>query len=263
MIIFDRKQLQFNRDKNIDNIRSCSYFQDSAEAIIQRLDLIDRNFTNILDIGCRTGQLTKLLREKYKSAIVTATNPSQSMLQFVEHAQKLLIDEEDLLFNEIQYDLISFSLGLHWINDIQRFLLNIKSILKPDGVFICNFIGGNSLKALRTRFIEAEIFANHFHSIHILPMINFDHITPLLSEAGFKEVIVDYDNIQFTHKSPFGFIKELKNIGETSILNRKSYYTISKLMLAALKDNTNVFNEQVSIISFIVSPNKNSLKLRI
>lgn len=263
MTIFDRQQLQFNRDRNIENIKNSSYFQDSAEAIIQRLEIIDKNFINILDIGCRTGQLTKLLAEKHNAATITATNSSELMLNSFEHNQKLLIDEEDLSFNERQYDLICFSLGLHWINDVQRFLQQIRLMLKPDGVFIGNFIGGSSLKTVRTKFIEAEISANHPHSPHVAPMINFDHVTPLLSGAGFKEIIVDYDNIQLTYKSPFDFIKELKNIGESSILNRKSHYTISKQMLSALKDNTDIFNEQISVISFIASPNKNSIKLKI
>ncbi|XVN43619.1 MAG: methyltransferase domain-containing protein [Candidatus Rickettsia vulgarisii] len=225
--------------------------------------MIDRNFVNILDIGCRTGQLTKLLAKKYKSAVVTAVNPLQSMLKSFEHEQKLSIDEEDLSFNEMQYDLISFSLGLHWINDIQKFLRQIKSMLKPDGVFIGNFVGGNSLKELRRKFIEAEISENYPHSSHIILMINFDHVTPLLSGAGFKEIIVDYDNIHLTYKSPFNFIKELKNIGESSILSRKSHYTISKRILSALKDDTSNFTEQISVISFVASPNKNSIKLKI
>ncbi|GFY55689.1 dihydrolipoyl dehydrogenase, mitochondrial [Trichonephila inaurata madagascariensis] len=76
---------------------------------------------------------------------------------------------------------------LHWINDVQSFLTNIRAFLKPDGIFIGNFVGGNSLKNLRKSLIDAETASGFKHSSHISPFIHFDHVPMLLSQAGFAE----------------------------------------------------------------------------
>ncbi len=245
----------------IHNIADCSFFQHAAEDIIERLNIIDKNFPHILDLGCRTGQLTKLLVQNYNYAIIVAANASNTMLQSFEHNPKLLIDEENLPLETASFDLITFSLGLHWINDVQNFLLQIKRILKPNGLFIANFIGDNSLKELRMRFIEAEIATNRPHFQHVSPFIHFDHVTPLLQQAGFTEVIVDYENIQLSYKSPLDFIRELKNIGESGALLQNPHNLISKQMLSILSNATSTFTEQINIISFIASPTKNNIKI--
>lgn len=245
----------------VDNIAECSFFKYAAFDIIERLNIIDKEFPDILDLECRTGILTKLLVQNYNYAIIVAASASNVMLQSFDHTPKLLVDEENLPFKSASFDLITFSLGLHWINDVQNFLLQIKRILKPNGLFIGNFIGGNSLKELRMKFIEAEIALSRPHFQHVSPFIHFDHVTPLLGQAGFTEIIVDYENIQLSYKSPLDFIRELKNIGESGALLKNSHNIISKQMLSILSNDTNTFTEQINIISFIASPSKNSIKI--
>lgn len=261
-IIFDREKLKSNRDKSVDSINKCSYFQQAAEDIIARLNYIDKDFGDILDLGCRSGKLTKLLVQRYKHAIIIAADSSPNLLQSFTHDHKLLIDEEELNLNPGSFDLITYSLGLQWINDVQQFLLKIRFLLKDNGIFIGNFIGGNSLTALKKFFIDIEIAEMRPICSHITPFIQFDHVTPLLSGAGFQEIIVDYENIQLQYPNPLNLIRELKNIGESGALkNTQKHYSISKQMFSALRSSATPFYEQMTIISFIASPNKKSIKL--
>ncbi len=260
-IIFNREKLTANRNKSVDSIKKCPYFQQAAEDIMMRLNYIDKDFVNVLDLGCRSGCLTKLLAQRYKHAIIIVADSSNKLLQSFGHAQKLLVDEENLKIASGSFDLITFSLGLQWINDVQKFLLQIRFLLKENGIFIGNFVGGNSLSRLKKIFIDAEIALMRPTSPHISPFIHFDHVTPLLSSAGFAEIIVDYENIELKYRSPLEFIRELKNIGESGALNNKNHYAISKQMLAMLRKGNIPFVEQINVISFIASPNKNSIKL--
>lgn len=259
--IFDLKKLTTNREKNLDSIKECVYFQQAAEDIIARLNYIDKDFTNILDLGARTGQLTKLLVQRYKYAIIIAADSSNKLLQSFTHDNKLLANEENLNLAPSHFDLITHSLGLQWINDVQKFLLQIRYLLKDNGIFIGNFVGGNSLKMLKKFFIDAEIAANRPACPHISPFIHFDHVTPLLSQAGFNEIIVDYETIELKYPRPLDFIRMLKNIGESGALMNQNHYAISKKMLSKLGSDTIPFYEQINIISFIASPTKNSIKL--
>ncbi|MFY9590197.1 methyltransferase domain-containing protein [Rickettsia endosymbiont of Halotydeus destructor] len=230
---------------------------------MERLKIIDKSFENILDIGCRAGYLTKLLKTDYPDAKIVAADMSDSLLNSFKHDHKLLIDEEQLELAEASFDLITYSLGLHWINDIQKFLFNIKKFLKPDGIFIGNFVGGGSLKNLRNCLIEAEISVGHTHSPHISPFIHFDHMLPLLTGAGFLEIIIDYENIKLEFDTSLDLMREIQNIGESNALIQRSHYGVSKQMLSLLeKSNGNIFEDQITLISFIASPIKNSIRLK-
>src|SRR5688572_23084119 len=65
-------------------------------------------------------------------------------------------DEEYLNDEENSFDLVKSSLAIHWINDVVGLFLSAKKILKPDGLFLCNFFGGETLKELRQVFLETD-----------------------------------------------------------------------------------------------------------
>lgn len=217
-----------------------------------------------MDLGCHTGILTKALEANYLNATITATDISDKILQSFEHPNKLLFDEEEIDKLELKnLDLVTFSQGLHWINDVPSFLRGIRNILQPNGLFIANFVGGSSLRKLRTSLIEAEIATNRGHSSHISPFIHFDQVSLLLAQAGFNEIVIDYENIAIEYNSPLELMHAIKNIGENNALADTNNYSISKEMLRILSKNTGEFCDQIQLISFIAAPHKNSIKLKI
>ena len=225
--------------------------------------MIDKDLAAILEISAKCGYLTKLLKTTYRNANITATDMSPLLFDSFSHDRKLLVDDEDLEFLPHSFDLIVYSLGLHWINDVQYFLSNIRTFLKPDGIFIGNFVGGGSLKNLRKSLIDAEIVSNFKHSSHISPFIHFDHCPMLLSQAGFNEIIVDYENIELKFDNPLALMREIKNIGESNSLNASHNYAISKKMFYLLQNYKGSFEDNINLISFIASPNKNSIRLKL
>jgi SAM-dependent methyltransferase len=257
-LIFDREKVRIHRDLTAANRnQNFKFFEAASLDIIDRLNCIDKEYIAILDVGCRSGILTKLLKNTYNNAEIISTDISAAMLATFEHLYKYQVDEENLspLYTELNlvnnFDLIIFSMGLHWINDIPGFLKQIYSMLKPDGIFIANFIGGESLKNLRNKLIETEVKAKRPHAPHISPFIHFDHVTPLLQQAGFNEIIVDYEIIEFEQK-----------MGESNALLKTSNYSLSKDMLTYLSDDSQVFKDKVNLVSFIVYKNKNTIKLK-
>ena len=66
------------------------------------------------------------------------------------------IDDEHLLSSLAPHnitpgtlDMILSSLTLHWVNDLPSFLIQVKQLLKPDGVFIASMLGGSTLQELK------------------------------------------------------------------------------------------------------------------
>ncbi|HJD67483.1 MAG TPA: class I SAM-dependent methyltransferase [Rickettsia endosymbiont of Bembidion lapponicum] len=261
--MFNRVNIKNNRNNAVIGISNSLFIKQAADDLIDRLKMIDKNFSNILEISAKCGHLTKLLKVIYKDAKITATDMSKMLLDSFEHDNKLCIDEEHLEFSENSFDLIVYSLGLHSINDVQRFLFNIRKFLKNDGVFVGNFIGGSSLQNLRKSLIELEIESSSQHSPHISPFIHFDHVPILLSQAGFNEVIVDYENIELKFDNPLELMREIKNIGESNSLILRQDYAISKEMYSLLQNYKNGFEDNITLISFIASPSKNSIRLKL
>lgn len=261
--MFDRLNLKNHRNNAVKGISNSLFIKQAANDVIDRLKMIDMDFPAILEISAKCGYLTKLLKDIYPNSQIIATDMSSILLESFEHRDKLYIDEEQLEFPNNSFDLIVYSLGLHSINDVQRFLFNIRNFLKPNGIFIGNFVGGNSLRNLRKSLIETEIASGFKHSSHISPFIHFDHVPTLLSQAGFNEVIVDYENIKLEFDNPLMLMREIKNIGESNSLVLRENYAISKKMYSLLQNHKNGFEDSITLISFIASPLKNSIRLKL
>ncbi len=107
---------------------------------------LPNNFSpkNILELGCGTGYLTKLLHEEYKDAKITAVDAAGEMLKTTEFRLKdvnlTLIEStfEKLNLKENSYDLIISSLAIHHLvdSDKQKLFKEIHRWLKPGGLFV-------------------------------------------------------------------------------------------------------------------------------
>lgn len=62
------------------------------------------------------------------------------------------MDEELITLGENSRDCIISSCALHWVNDLPGTFVQIRNALKPDGVFLCAMIGGETLFELRSVF---------------------------------------------------------------------------------------------------------------
>ena len=68
----------------------------------------------------------------------------------------LILDEENLPFNNKQFNLVFSNLYLHWSNDLFKVLNEIYRILKPDGLFLCSIFGSETLNELKYSLISLQ-----------------------------------------------------------------------------------------------------------
>src|SRR5215475_10058274 len=59
-------------------------------------------------------------------------------------AGPLTVDLEALPFAPASFDLVTSSLAFHWINDLPGTLLQLRHILKPDGLLLVNLFAGET-----------------------------------------------------------------------------------------------------------------------
>jgi len=123
--------------------------------------------------------------------------------------------DEVLPAGEAKFDLIKSSLELHFINDLVGVLAQSWRLLRPDGMFLANFFGGETLSELRKVF---ELAAPDSLSPRISPFIDVKDSGALLQRAGFALPVVDSEKIEIVFDNAFHLMRFLRGIGETNAL---------------------------------------------
>ncbi len=217
---------------------------------IRKSDFLNFVYSDLFD---RTSELDR----KIVNRLIISYSESQEGFKSIAPADLELIEPKSM-------DLIYFPFGLHWINDVQIYLLQVKSVLKLDGIFICNFPVFGSLNNLRKLLLLSQENFSSPHFPHISPFIRFEDVASLMQQAGFVENIIDSENITIEYSSPIKFMKWLKKIGESNAILNRTNYSINKKMYKFLKNyDFDFFEDQIKLVTVIASPSKNSIKLRI
>ena len=135
-----------------------------------------------------------------------------------------LKDKLDLVGNCA--DLITCTGNIHWTNDLPGILIQIRQALKPNGLFLAAFPGGETLGELRQSFIQAESRLTGGASPRISPFVDLADAAALLQRAGFKLPVADQDRIIVTYRSVDSLMFDLRGMGETnSLRDRKKTFS--------------------------------------
>ena len=167
------------------------------EAIALRQTLIDFPFTHCLEIGCGTGKNTKWLLQKANG--ITAIDLSDEMLVKArhkieaEHVQFIQADiTEEWTFVTTQYDLITFSLVLEHIKNLDLIFKKTSAALKAGGyVYIGELHPFKQYTGTKARFDTEE-------GRQIVPCFNH-HISDFITAAkkyglALKDLNEFFDN---------------------------------------------------------------------
>ena len=222
--IFDRAQVRRNRERAASafSLQHNALFEETATLLVERLEDVTRQFTSILDLGAHDGFLARKLAQ-HDDVFVIATDVSERMLQRGASLVRAVADEEYLPFAAERFDLIVSNLSLHWVNDLPGALAQIKSALRPDGLFLASFLGGQTLYELRTCLLEAELAVTGGVSPRLSPSIDMQTASGLLQRAGFTLPVTDHEVLTFTYSDIFALMRDLRGMGETNTHMQKSH----------------------------------------
>ncbi len=242
--IFDRKRLAKHRTRAAHSFSAHDFlFREMAERLCERLDYIKKTFPLALDLGAHNGLVAKILQGRGGIETLVQSEMSEKLLCGATNIS-LVADEELLPFADNSFDLVISVGSLHWVNDLAGTLVQIQRSLKPDGLFLSIFFGGQTLNELRTSFENAEMQFSGGISPRISPFIDVQTGGSLLQRAGFSLPVVDSEilNVEYTH--PLKLMKELRGMGEGNALydSVKGFTPCSLMMMAVdnyLRDFSN------------------------
>lgn len=216
--VFDRNLLRLRRARAAARVDGVTFLRDEvAHRLAERLGDFRRTFPVVLDLGCGDGALGRLLpRHLGVERLLSAD------LGTIPHAAppglRLVADEEMLPFAAESLDAVVSAMALHWVNDLPGTLAQIRWSLKPDGLFLAAFPGGDTLHELRGALLRAELELTGGASPRVSPFVDLRDAAALLQRAGMALPVADVDRLTVTYAEPLQLLADLRAMGETSAL---------------------------------------------
>ena len=206
----------------------------AADDIVERLEIVKRDFPIAVDLGSRDGAFAAALADSdagAKVGVLFQTDLSEAMLAG-RTGQRLVVDEERLPFAPESLDLVVSSLALHWTNDFVGALIQIREALKPDGLFLGAILGGATLIELRAALMTAELELLGGSGPRVSPFADAYDAAGLLQRAGFALPVADVDRVTVRYDHIFTLMADLRAMGETSTLVEGARRPLKRRVLA-------------------------------
>ncbi|MEM7328196.1 MAG: methyltransferase domain-containing protein [Pseudomonadota bacterium] len=206
-----------NRDRASSEFDDYAFLKvKESNQLLERLRDSPRRFEHALDLFAHTGQATEALLTSGIVSRVTATDPSARMVDRLQSkgfdAQRS--DLEAVTHDAATFDLVTSILSLHWVNNLPSLFSQVRTILKPDGLFLACLFGGGTLPELRTALIEAEHEITGGVSPRLSPLPGLQDVAGLLQAAGFALPVADRERMTVRYEHPMRLLQDLKGMGE-------------------------------------------------
>ena len=221
--IFNRQHVRQQRLRANTKFADHAFLFDWCEKqILDRLQDIKKDFPVAVHIGDRTSH--DFLNELKKNKNIE----SLKVEDFID------TDSEVLPCEPQSADLITSILDLHTVNDLPGALVQIKNILKPDGLFIGCLLGGETLYELRETLMQTEMAISSGASPRVAPFADTAQMGALLQRAGFALPVVDSEIIRVSYANMFNLMGDLRGMGESNTLaTRQKTFTSSRFFAKA------------------------------
>jgi NADH dehydrogenase [ubiquinone] 1 alpha subcomplex assembly factor 5 len=229
--LFDRRAWRLHRDRAART--GCVDFlhAEVADRLVERLDNVGRRFDTALDLGAHSGALSRAIARRSGIERVVTVDPSLAFLR-AGYRMSVAADPELIPFRDGCFDLVISALALHWVHDLPGTLVQLRRVLRRDGLLLAAMLGGRSLAELRTALFEAELAEEGGVSPRVSPATDLADVAALLLRTGFAMPVADAEAITVTYAHPLALMRELRGMGETNALSARRRTPLRRSTLA-------------------------------
>jgi SAM-dependent methyltransferase len=220
--IFARNVRRRRRDRAAPGYGGFAFLREHMlEGLLERLDVVKREFRDVLDLGSFAGDL------QIPGARIARLDAG---FGFARAAGGVQGDEDRLPFADAAFDLVISAGVLDQVNDVPGALALARRVLRPDGLFLGAFAGAGTLATLRACMIDAEADrpAARFH-----PQIDVRAGGDLLSRAGFALPVSDVETLAVRYAGLPNLLRDLRGMAATNLLPNPAPITRETLVHAS------------------------------
>jgi malonyl-CoA O-methyltransferase len=203
--------------------RSAVVPEEVGRRMMERLDLVLVPDGPILDAGCATGAVTRMLARRLPHAPVVALDSAAGMIDVARAAAPVLarmvarwkgtsirwiVGEVDALpIRPGSCAMVWSNLALQWQTDPAAAFAQMHRALKPGGLLMFSTLGPDTLKELRSAYarIDDRPRVRRFPDMHDLG--------DLLVHAGFADPVMDMETLTLTFADATTLLREIKEQG--------------------------------------------------
>ena len=234
--IFDRSLVKVRRNRAAPQSDSENFLTALvADEIADRLAAINRTFETCALHNDDGGALRRALASAGKSAWSVTGDIAKARLS-ATHGPCVVFDEEALPFAPGALALYVSALSLNYANDLPGALIQIRRMLRPDGLFLAAMLGGDTFTELRNAVLTAEAELMGGVSPRVAPFADIRDLGALLQRAGFTLPVVDADRLTVRYDTAFHLMRELKALSLTSALAARSRTPVTRGLLQRIAE---------------------------
>lgn len=201
--------------------------RDTADEMLERLDLVKITPQQILDLGTGTGRNLNLLQQRYPAAQQLAVDIAPAMLKQARQRYRndlglrrwlpgnkspLFIagDAEQLPLAENSVDLVYANLALQWC-DLTAAFTEIQRVLRPGGLLMFSTLGPDTLQELRQSWAAVDNYP------HINVFLDMHDVAEAMFAAGLSDPVLDSDRHSLLYNDIIGMMRDLQQLGARNV----------------------------------------------
>ncbi|WP_397598332.1 methyltransferase domain-containing protein [Sphingorhabdus sp.] len=202
--IFDRQRRRALRERASRRQGDQFLWRHIAQDLGERLGFVTRVFEHALIIGPIADWQKDILPGDMR-----CTHMPLISLGGAEDTQNGF-EEDRLPFAPASFDLVISAGTLDSVNDLPGALIQIRRILKPDGLFLGHMFGAGTLATLKSMFLESD--ADQVRP-HLHPQIDLRSAADLIVRAGFALPVADQDVTEVRYSDWRGIVSDVRDAG--------------------------------------------------
>ncbi|MCA1714579.1 MAG: malonyl-ACP O-methyltransferase BioC [Gammaproteobacteria bacterium] len=191
----------------------------------------------VLDLGCGPARAAAAMRQRWPRARVLAIDHALAMLQQTQRPRswwlrrpavdRICADARALPLAEASVDVLFCNLCLQWVDDLPAAFAGFRRVLKPRGLLLVSIFGPDTLHELRMAFAQVDA------AQHVSPFPGMAQFGDALIRAGFRDPVLDCDEVVHGYADLLALMRELRALGATNALQARRRTLTGRTRFAA------------------------------
>jgi malonyl-CoA O-methyltransferase len=220
-------------------LESLDYYAEGREGDAQ-------SPSRIVDLGCGPGRASRAIQQRWPKAQVLSLDLAMPMLRqhdaeasafaralpaplarlLARGPARICADARALPLADHSIDLLFSNLCLQWVEDLPAVFAGFRRVLKPGGMLVVSTFGPDTLYELRSAFTGADAVP------HVSPFASIAQFGDALIASGFRNPVLDRDDLVTRYDDLPALMRELRAIGATNALHARRHTLTGKSRFA-------------------------------
>ncbi len=191
----------------------------------------------ILELGCGTGFLTRLIAGQAAKRAVLALDIAMTMLTAARRKNAgmsidyLCADAEKLPVATGTIQQIYANLVMQWCEDLPAVFADCRRVLKAEGQLVFATFGPATLQELKAAWATVDDYT------HVNQFYSAEQVSNFLASAGFIEISSETLVFQCRYASVMALMRELKGLGAHNVNSTRNPKATTRQQLQAMIEN--------------------------